>query len=61
MRTIIRVSPQGYLTAHQAGAKPYPDYKERWQKLISIKDKRNRPISWITEHAYSSLIRLYGL
>jgi len=61
MRTIIRVSPKGYLTAHQAGTKPFPDYKERWQKLMIIKDRKNRPLTWITKHAYPLLVNLYNL
>ena len=61
MRTIIRVSPRGDLTAHQAGMKPVPDYKENWFILMKIKDKHNRSISWVTKHAYPALVKLYRL
>lgn len=61
MRTIVRVSPQGHLTAHQAGTKPYPDYKEKWLVLIKWNDRKNRPITDLLPYAYKVLIHLHQL
>uniref|UniRef100_A0A6H1Z8E7 Uncharacterized protein n=1 Tax=viral metagenome TaxID=1070528 RepID=A0A6H1Z8E7_9ZZZZ len=62
MRAIVRVSPRGDLTCHQAGSKPFPDWKEKWQVLMTWNDgKRNIPIERLRDYAYSRLIKMYGL
>lgn len=59
IRAIVRVSPRGDLTCHQAGITPFPDYKKNWQILSTWKS--NRPITDLKDYAYRRLVHLYGL
>jgi len=61
MRYIIRVSPQGHLTTHLAGQKPIHPYQEKWQVLVTIKDRKERGIFWIVQHAYQAILRVYNV
>lgn len=62
MRAIVRVSPRGDLTCHQAGSKPIPSYKEKWQVILKWNDgKRNIPIEKLIPYAYKRLVNMYHL